>query len=290
MDQRTKQIIESEKDPRILRALIGQMADFIESQKNLIVQLEAEKLAKEQSSFLIEEKVKLLRRALYGKSREDRPDASDRPRDSSQSEALIFSDAAFPIPKSIEGKKDRWGKLETQTIDHVIDDGGLEAESKLRGLKDPSASQWSELPNVFDAVTKIQVIERRYVKELHRKLKYKLKSEFADEVDGKDIIITANCPASLLPGMNYSTDFVASVVADKYISHMPLERQTREMQSLGLDNIKNSTLSRLCALAAASLEKVQEEILSELRQTDLALHIDETPWKIQNKNEKDGYL
>ena len=60
--------------------------------------------------------------------------------------------------------------------------------------------------------------------------------------------------------MNYSTDFVASVVADKYISHMPLERQTREMESLGLKGIKNSTLSRFSALAAASLEKIQDDI------------------------------
>lgn len=90
--------------------------------------------------------------------------------------------------------------------------------------------------------------------------------------------------------MNYSTDFVVSVVADKYISHMPLERQTREMESLGLKGIKNSTLSRLSGLAAASLEPVQTEILSELKSSDLALHLDETPWGIQNKNEKDGYM
>ncbi|MBX9705434.1 MAG: IS66 family transposase, partial [Gammaproteobacteria bacterium] len=68
--------------------------------------------------------------------------------------------------------------------------------------------------------------------------------------------------------MNYSTDFVVSVVADKYISHMPLERQTREMESLGLVGIKNSTLSRLASLAAASLEPVQAEILKELKQSD----------------------
>ncbi len=90
--------------------------------------------------------------------------------------------------------------------------------------------------------------------------------------------------------MNYTTDFVASVVADKYISHVPLERQAREMESLGLRGIRNSTLSRHCALAAASLEPIQGKILEELRGSDVALNIDETPWKIQNKDEKDGYL
>ncbi len=91
--------------------------------------------------------------------------------------------------------------------------------------------------------------------------------------------------------MNYSVNFVASVACDKYISHMPLERQTREMESLGLKGIKNSTLSRMCGLAAASLEPLQEQILKEdLIPSKLALHLDETPWKIQNKNERDGYM
>lgn len=72
---------------------------------------------------------------------------------------------------------------------------------------------------------------------------------------------------------------------------MPLERQTREMESLGLHGMKNSTLTRMCALASASLELLQEKILREdLVPSDLALHVDETPWKIQNKSEKNGYM
>lgn len=291
MDERTRKIIEAEKDPRVLQALIGQMAEFIDGQKKYIANLEAEKLKKDQSAFIIEEKVKLLRRALFGKSREDRLEASDRPRDKSQEEALIFSQAMFPGTETRDqGTKDRFADLEIKPIEHDISADELKSESALRGVNNPSSSQWEEMKNVFDELTTIQVIERSYVKEIHRKKKYKLKTEFSSELGEKDIIITAKGPSTLLAGMNYSTDFVASVVADKFISHMPLERQTREMESLGLEQIKNSTLSRFCALAAASLELMQEEILAELRTTDLALHIDETPWKIQNKNEKDGYL
>jgi len=294
MDERTRQIIESEQDPRILRALLLQATEFIQNQNELIKKLEAEQAAKEQQSFLIEEKIKLLRRQMYGRSKEDRPEASDRPRDKSQQEALLFSQAAFPSDeiRSEDGKKiqDRWESLEKREIEHEISPRELEGESRLRGLENPSADQWAEIPNCFDTVTKIQIIERRYVKEIHKRKKYKLKSEFLDQVEGKDLILTAAGPLALLPGMNYTTEFVASVVADKYISHMPLERQTREMESLGLSGIKNSTLSRMCALAAASLEPLQIKILSELTQSDLALHIDETSWKIQNKNEKDGYL
>lgn len=293
MDERTKKLIEDEKDPRILKALLLQAADFIAHQKSLIEKLEAEKLLKDQSAFIIEEKIKLLKRALYKSGCETRLEPSERARDKSQTEALIFSQAMFPTTETRDGKKeeeDRYKNLETILMDHVIADEELKAESTLRGLKNPSSDRWLELTNVFDTVKVVHIIERKYVREIHRKKKYKLKSEFRDEVGEKDVIITAAGPESLLPGMNYSIDFVASVVSDKYISHIPLERQTREMESLGLKNIKNSTLSRFAALATASLEPLQVEILNELRLTDLALHIDETPWKIQNKNEADGYM
>lgn len=294
MDERTRKIIESENDPQILKALLVHAADFIQNQNALIARLEAEKVQKEQQSFLIEEKIKLLKRSLYGRSKEDRIEASDRPRDKSQADGLLFSQAAFPSNelRSEDGKKikDRWENLEKREIEHGIENADLKAESELRGLEHPSSEQWEELKNSFDTVTKIQIIERSYVKEIHKKKKYKLKDQFLDQVGGKDVILTAGGPSCLLPGMNYTTEFVASVVADKYISHVPLERQTREMESLGLKGIKNSTLSRLCALAASALEPLQEKILLELLQSDLALHIDETPWKIQNKNEKDGYM
>jgi hypothetical protein len=91
--------------------------------------------------------------------------------------------------------------------------------------------------------------------------------------------------------MNYTTEFFTSVVSDKYISHVPLERQLREMESLGLHGMRNSTLSKLAALAAASLEPIAEEVLTaDLLSPDLALNLNETPWKVQNKYEDDGYM
>lgn len=287
--ERIDQIVR-EESPELVAKLLSSMAEHIESQKKLIEKLETEKYLKDQATFIIEEKIKLLKRSLFGRSKEDRADASDRPRDKSQTEASLFSQAMFPTTEDRDVGKDRFKDLETVLIDHEMTSEELKNESTLRGLKNPTSEQWEELKNAFDTVKVVQIIERKYVREIHRKKKYKLKSEFTNEVDAKDVIITAEGPESLLPGMNYSTDFVASVVSDKYISHMPLERQTREMESLGLKGIKNSTLSRFAALAAASLEPLQVEILNELRLTDLALHIDETQWKIQSKHEADGYM
>lgn len=291
MDERSRKIIEQECDPRILRALLASAVEHIDRQRELIENLQKAQAEEAQVKFNIEERVKLLRREIFGKSSEKRTEATDRPRDKSQTEARLFAQAAFPspIPRMEEKGKAKGRELEKVVIEQCMLEADLKNESAARGVDGASAEQWVDT-GLVDEVIKIQIIERRYVRELHRKHKYKLKSNCNPDAD-KEVIVTAPGVAELLPGMNYTTEFVASVVSDKYISHMPLERQTREMESLGLKGIKNSTLSRMCALAAASLESMQERILrQDLIPSDLALHLDETPWKIQNKNEKDGYL
>jgi len=294
--ERIKKIVRTES-PEVLAALMTDMAQHIASQKSEIERLQAEQAKKDQQSFTIEERLKLIRRSIYGRSSEKRLDASDRPRTRSQSENLIFSQAMFPTSevRDDRGKtiKTRWENLDSQEIEVPIHESELEEEGRLRGIRKHHLEKWSdvweEIPNAFESVTKIEIIERRYIKKIFKKKKYKLKEPFTAQVEDKEVILTASVPG-LLPGMNYTTDFVASVVADKYVSHMPLERQVRQMESLGLKGMKNSTLSRLCAVAASALEPIQEAILSELLESDTALHIDETPWGVQNKNERDGFM
>jgi transposase len=289
LTERERQIIESEKDPRVLRALINDLVIHNQKLKGIITEIERRNAEQDQAAFRLEERVKLLRHEIFGKSSEKRTEASDRPRDKSQEEALIFSKSAFPSP---EKRNDQKGKAKGFGLEEVIieqrpNEDELKAESELRGVASPSSDQWRET-GLYDESMKIQLIERRYVKEIHRKFKYKLKEEF--NAGEKEVIITAGGTPELLPGMNYTTEFVSGVIADKYISHMPLERQTREMESLGLVGMKTSTLSRMAALGAASLEPVQEAILKDLLGSDLGLHLDETPWKIQSKHEKDGFM
>lgn len=283
--ERVNKILDRETDIEVLRSFGKVAAAEATRLRDVINQIEKENAEREQQLLNFEESIKVLRKEIYDTSSEKRSAATDRPRDKSQTDALLFSQSAFPSQETREEAK---SKLPKNEVEHDIADDDLKAESRLREIENASADQWQELTGVFDQVTVLQVHERTYSLEVHKKKKYKLKPEF--NKSDKDVIITANGPDQLLPGMNYSTDFVASVVSDKYISHMPLERQTREMESLGLKNIKTSTLSRHCALAAASLEPIQVKILAELKVSDVALHLDETPWKIQNKNQKDGYM
>lgn len=286
MDRRTRRLLEKQQ-PEVLLALIENMEERIEYLSAEVRKSEEEKARKAQQTMNIEEQVKLLQRKLFGRSKEDRLEATDRPRDKSQQEAQLFSQSAFPSPKD-RAQAPKEQALPERDIYHEVSDRELENESRLRGIASPSADQWEKLKGVSDKLTQIQIIERKYVKEIHHKCKYKLKDKF-NESD-KDVIVTACGPDQLLPGMSYTPELVASVVSDKYVSHLPLERQTRRMESLGLMGMRTSTLSRLCASAAAGLEAVQAEILAELKQSDLALHLDETPWRIQKQEQKNGYM
>lgn len=297
MDAREKKILAKENDPRVLKALVEDLVRRNKELENIIAQAELERLQKAQAAFVFEERIKLLKRELFGRSSEKRPgeEALDRARDKSQTEALEFSKAAFPAPVTRDETamgKSKGRDLPKIEIDHFPSPLELNEFAKSIGVTSPDAeTDWIDT-GLADRSTKIQIIERSYVQEVHLKHKMKLRDEVKPADVEKDVIVVASPKETdLLPGMSYTTEFVASVATDKYISHMPLERQTREMESLGLHGMKNSTLSRLCALAASSLEPLQEKILREdLIPSDLALHVDETPWKIQNKNEKDGYM
>ncbi len=196
------------------------MAEHIEKQKELITQLKNEKAAKDQMTI------------CNGRKSEASPPT------------------AFPSPETKQNQKNQSNgrDLPERIVDHHPSSEELTEESALRGLDNPSDRQWMET-GLYDECAKIQIIERSYIKEVHRKHKYKLRPEFNQSE--KEVLITSKGSSELLPGMNYTTEFVSSVVADKFIRHLPLERQTREMESLGLKGIKNSTLSRFTALAAA---------------------------------------
>jgi transposase len=287
--EKVKQLIANEP-AEILRPLIVTLAEDNERLKNIIKEIEEEKAQRRQAALNMEEQIKVLRRKIFVRSKEDR-EGAEKKRET-QEEARLFALAAFPAPEEPKSQKEKRASMPERAIAYEMTPEELKAESAARGIDNPSADQWEEMTNAFDRLTTIQIIERSYEKQVHLKKKYRLKDEFNPDKDEKEVIVTAEGPAALLPGMNYTTEVVASVVSDKYLLHLPLDRQVHEMKSLGLYGMHTSTLSRLCALSAASFEDMAEKILGELLEASktVALNLDETPWRIQNKEQKDGYM
>lgn len=99
----------------------------------------------------------------------------------------------------------------------------------------------------------IDVFERKFVLQKHKQKRYG-----CGRCGHKE---TALGPELLVPHGRYSVSFAVEVAHDKYVLHMPLERQAREMVRQGLQ-IDSQTLwdqlwalSRLCVPAYEALHK-----------------------------------
>ena len=274
-------LLKKENDPDVLRSYAEHMLKRIESLQTIIGEIQEERAKTAQLKLNFEEELKTLRRKLWRKSSEKRSKPEDRARDQENIDLTLQTETPFPAPRGKELN------LEQKELVFDLSSEDLLAESKLRELINPDPSQWAEVVGLFDKKKRIHVIERSYVEEIIHLKKYKLRQEFNSSE--KEVLITAKGPEELLPGSGYSIDFSVSVAADKYVSHMPLERQTREMASLGLKGMKTSTLSHLMGTLAAMLEPLQEKILIEILSHDV-IHCDETTWPIQIKEQDDGYM
>jgi len=267
--------------PEVLRLMAKWMqAELIKTKRELAAaREEADK--RRQLSLELSDQLLVFRKLIFGRSSEKR--AGARPRGTEEADLLLFSQQLLPPIKEKQMEK-----LSEISIEHDFTPAELEEESAARELAYPSAAQWEEIPGLYDESTLVTVLERQYKLEKHRRKKWRLKREH--NMAAKEIIITAPGPAKLLPGCTYSIDFATSVVADKYISHMPLERQKREMESLGLKKIHTKTLYNLCMAVGVHMEPVAERIRKDILESGLCIHCDETPWPIQIKEQDDGYM
>ena len=91
----------------------------------------------------------------------------------------------------------------------------------------------------------ITVIEREFVLVKHRRLKYRCACNGCIE--------TALVPPRLVKGGRYSTDFAIEVAAQKYLDHLPLERQVRMMAREGLRFTQFYSAAEVCTPSRAAL-------------------------------------
>lgn len=87
---------------------------------------------------------------------------------------------------------------------------------------------------------------------------------------------TAPGPERAAPGSRYSLDLAIKVVLDKYLDHLPLARQVRIMERLGLD-ITSQTLWDLTYALAKRLVPVDEALLAFVLAQPV-IGLDQTGW------------
>ena len=131
----------------------------------------------------------------------------------------------------------------------------------------------------FEEFEEITVFERQYAKVVHKRRKYRCRCNSNVE--------TAPGPVRLIPGGRYSLDFAIQVAVDKYLDHLPLERQCRIMGRQGLEVSSQTLWDQIDALAG--LGKPTHVALGDRVLEYSVIHADETRWPLLDGKRKSAW-
>jgi transposase len=125
----------------------------------------------------------------------------------------------------------------------------------------------------FEDAEEVDVVERSFRIVRHRRQKYRCTCGGCLE--------TALGPSKLIPGGRYSVDFAVAVAVAKYVDHLPLARQVRQMARAGLTVDTQTLWDQLQALAghlAPSYAMLHDKVLEAP-----VIGADETTWRLLEK-------
>ena len=226
----------------------------------------------------LERKFQRLHRNQFKKGREK---IGARERQQREDEVLLHG-------QSLCGEKPKgesWATPQDIEFHEAEDETIFDLAKKRDPLLTVNACEISEIAGLAETSTELTIVERRYKKIVHRRQKYRV----TNTVTGKEILVTAPGPMKLFPQCRYSLDFAVSVATDKFLDHLPYERQRRRMKRKGL-SVEVKTLSRLTEMVALHCNSIVPEIMKEIFEAPLAVHMDETPWPILSKKDSNGYM
>ncbi len=127
-----------------------------------------------------------------------------------------------------------------------------------------------EWPGQFEESEEIDLVQASYQVVRHKRQKYTCRCGSCVE--------TALGPAKLTPGGRYSVDFAVHVAVAKYLDHLPLARQVRQMARAGLALDTQTLWDQLLALSrhlAPSCEALHAHVLAAP-----VVGADETVWPL----------
>lgn len=101
--------------------------------------------------------------------------------------------------------------------------------------------------------------------------------------------IFAKAPGTILPGSNIGSSIIATAVHQKYTLHLPLYRQIKEFERIGLGGLSEGVMCNWMRAAADALEPLWRAMHEQLLDSK-ALHVDETPVRCLKSDKTNGYM
>ena len=107
-----------------------------------------------------------------------------------------------------------------------------------------------------------------------------------DEQRGISPIVIAPMPSRPLPKLSIGPGMLAAIVCDKFMDHLPLYRQLKRFERLGV-NISSSSISNWVLMVAQLLKPLYEALRKEVLESGY-IQADETTIRVLNKRQKDS--
>src|SRR2546426_5879713 len=185
--------------------------------------------------------------------------------DQSEKRPRSDADAAAPGPTPRRGHGPRvQPTLPVLDIIHELD----EADQ----ICPQCGGQLVEMDGQTEDSEEVTVVERRFAILRHQRKKYRCACN--------GCVDTAPGPLKLQPGSRYSTAFAVEVAVNKYLDHLPLERQARIMRREGL-TVDSQTLWDQLDVLATVLRPTYEALGRHVLEAEV-VGADETWWRLMD--------
>jgi transposase len=252
----------------------------LEHESNVDVLRQAAVLLERENKFLVQKNMELQRRllALQGASPEQLAmRIAELEQQLAQRNRILFGDKADrrakpdgerparePQPKKGHGPRPQ-PQLPIVDVIHQMDE-----PDRVCGICGGELEAWE---GQFEESEEVDVLERHFVLRKHKRQKYRCRCGACIE--------TAPGPTKLFEGARYSIDFAIEVAVQKYLDHLPLERQVRIMGREGLV-VDSQTLWDQIERMARLLKDVPEAVHRRVLSRDVVC-ADETPWRLMGR-------
>ena len=202
------------RDPNTLKEVASHLENTVIRQHKEIAKLRLENarlrgqdVSPQMELTLLKEQLESMKRSMFGISSERRPQESssgDHKKDKDK-------------PKTGHGPRSQ-PNIPIEKVVHALADDERTCSFCGGDLK--------EMGDQVEESEEITVISLEYKILHHLRQKYRCGCNAQ--------VVTAPGPVKLMKGGRYSIDFAAQVAENKYLDHLPLERQVRAMERAGL--------------------------------------------------------
>jgi transposase len=260
------------------------MALRLDNERDIEIVRQAAVILERENKRLVEKNVELTRRLLVAEGRDPATLQVEIARLETQlanTRKRLYGDSSEKRPQQATPPGE---EREAQAGHGPREQKQLEIVEELHVLDEPDRAcpkcgePLAEMKGQFEEAEEIDVVERRFVLKKHKRQKYRCRCG--------SCVDTALGPLKLLAGGRYSIDFAIAVAIQKYLDHLPLERQVRIMGREGL-TIDSQTLwdqiERLAKVLGPAHDALHLYVLA-----NSVIGADETRWRMLDQKGRDA--